>query len=78
MLGRKIFPSILDDNLSYFFGDTDYDGSAFNLAKNNKDMTCNNFGKSLLNLCCLYDIHILNGRFPGTYWGSLRALLMTG
>lgn len=53
----KTLPDFLsDDNLSYIFGDSDYDGSTFSLPRNNKDNICNNFGKSLLNLCYIYDI----------------------
>ena len=56
---------IPDDNLFHIFGTVDYDGSYFNSPRRSKDIRGNNYGKLLVNLCCLFDIHILNGRFTG-------------
>ena len=30
--------------------------------RNSKDMTCNQFGNSLIELCKIHNIHMLNGR----------------
>jgi len=48
------------------FGTVDYDGSYFNNPRCSKDsIRGNNFGKFLVDLCCLFDIYILNERFSG-------------
>ena len=54
---------IPEDNLSYIFGETDYMNSSFDLQRNSKDSKINSFGRALIELCCLFDIHVLNGRF---------------
>ena len=38
--------------------------------RNSVDNHMNNFGKSLLNLCQVYGVHIANGRFPGDASGA--------
>ena len=54
---------IPQDDLDYIFGDTDYPGDTFDLDRKSKDTdTYNNFGLSLIDLCCEHDIHMLNGR----------------
>ena len=32
------------------------------LCRHSKDLTVNTFGLSLIDLCCQFDVHILNGR----------------
>ena len=51
------------DDLQYVFGDTDYERDDFDIPRRNKDIeTFNQFGQSLVNLCCTFNVHIINGR----------------
>ncbi len=51
------------DNLDHIFGETDYAGDEFDMPRNTKDsITYNQFGKSLVELCCTFNMHMLNGR----------------
>ena len=54
---------IPEDNLFYMFDETDYVNSSFDLQRNSKDSKLNSCGRALIELCCLFDIHVLNGRF---------------
>jgi len=51
-----------DDNLRHIFGNVSYNGDDFSMHRNNKDTKHNNYGTSLTDLCCLLDVHIVNGR----------------
>lgn len=43
--------------------DTAYPSDYFSLSRNTKDKdTRNKFGLSLIDVCCTFDIHVLNGR----------------
>lgn len=53
---------IPEDNLFYIFGETDYVNSSFELQVNSKDGKINSFDRALIGLCCLFDIHVFNGR----------------
>ncbi len=67
------------DDLFYIFGNIDYDGSTFDIPRNNKDnIRGNNYGKSLVNLCYIFDIHILNGHFPGDRCGEFTCFSNDG
>ena len=51
------------DDLQYVFGDTDYERDYFDIPRRNKDIeTFNQFGQSLVDLCCTFNVHIINGR----------------
>ena len=55
---------ITDDDLDFVFGlDTSYmyPIDSFDLPRKSKDNIYNNFGLSLVELCCTYGIHVLNG-----------------
>ena len=68
---KDLLDYLPDDDLSHIFGDTDYDSSTFCTARNNRDSVfINNFGKSLVTICCLFDVHILNGRFSNDINGE--------
>ena len=55
---------IVEDNIDFIFGEkTAYPSDEFSLPRNNKDSDiANQYGVSLVELCCTFDIHILNGR----------------
>ena len=59
---KNLLDYIPDDNLHYIFGDIDHNSDYFNLPHLNKDKKFNAFGKSLVEMCCNFDVHILNGR----------------
>ena len=59
---KNLLDYIPDDSLHYIFGDIDYNSDYFNLPRLNKDKKFNAFGKSLVEMCCNFDVHILNGR----------------
>ena len=43
-----------------------------------KDKTCNNFGLSLINVCQLYGIHIVNGRLFDDTLGEISSVANDG
>ena len=50
---------IPEDNLEQVFCDIPYPGDSFEIPRNTKDEhTYNSFGKSLVEMCCLLDIHL--------------------
>ena len=52
-------------DLQYIFGETDYERDYYDIPRNNKDRDVyliNQFGQSLIDLCCIFNIHIINGR----------------
>ena len=70
---------IPDDNLEQVFGDISYPGDSFEMPRNTKDKhTYNSFGKSLVQMCCLLDIHILNGRISGDEKGEFTCIANEG
>ena len=60
---KIIFDYIQAADISQIFGETSCNNSCFDLSRQNKDMRCNAFGKSLIHLCCTHDMHIVNRRF---------------
>ena len=51
------------DNLFYIFGKTNYKGDIFNSERKNRDLLkFNLFGKTLIDFCRIFDLHIMNGR----------------
>ena len=50
------------DDLEHIFGETEYPTDPFEMNRVSRDDTQNRFGISLLDLCCMYNIHVLNGR----------------
>ncbi len=62
---------IPDDSLAPIFGEISYDGDSFNLPRNTKDtLRFNSVGISLMELCCLLDVHIVNGRVASDFDGE--------
>ena len=55
---------IVEDDVDYIFGENNrYPADSFCLPRQSKDMNTHNaFGLSLVELCCAFDIHIMNGR----------------
>ena len=64
---------IPDDNLRYVYNmDVDYNSDMFDLHRNNTDCERYNlFGKSLIELCCSFDVHIINGRVHNDIQGNI-------
>ena len=56
---QDLFPH---DNLEHIFGETEYPTDPFEMNKVSKDDMQKRFDISLLLLCCMYNIHDLNGR----------------
>ena len=70
---------IPDDRLNHIFGNIHYESGSFDSDRKSKDINrANNFGKSLIQLCCIYDVHILNGRFPGDVDGEFTCFANEG
>ena len=65
----KDFQDFIDhDNLKHIFDDhIQYPSDYFSLPRRSMDTEYNRFGQSLIDLCCIYDIHFLNGRFDGDH-----------
>ena len=53
---------------------TDY----FNIPRKSKDRSYNRFGISLLNLCCSFNVHTLNGRLVGDTDGNFTCIANNG
>jgi hypothetical protein len=57
----------------------DYESDCFDLHRNNKDNSrYNNFGKYLVELCCTYNIHIVNGRCGNDKVGNFTCVANDG
>ena len=70
---------IPDDTLFHIFGNVECEGSYFDLPRSNRDnLRANNFGKSLVNLCCIFDVHFLNGRFSSDIDGNFTCISNDG
>ena len=71
---------IPNDNLNYVFDvETGYKSDYFDISRNDKDNEkSNSFGRSLVDLCCTHDIHILNGRLFNDYLGNYTCITNNG
>ena len=66
------------DDLEYIFGETEYPTDPFEMSRASKDETQNRFGISLLDLCCMYNIHVLNGRLFEDVKGEITCVANAG
>ncbi|MEW8546815.1 MAG: endonuclease/exonuclease/phosphatase family protein, partial [Candidatus Thiodiazotropha sp.] len=66
------------DDLYFIFGDTDYPTDSFDIGRKSKDETYNRFGTSLIDLCCTYNIHTLNGRLFEDANGEITCVANNG
>ena len=66
------------DDLQYVFGETNYESDDFDMKRNNKDGVYNLFGISLAELCCTFDMHIINGRLFGDQDGNFTCIANNG
>ena len=65
--------------ISYIFGDdVNYPSDFFSIPRNSKDGNYNRFGLSLIELCCSYDIHTLNGRLFNDIVGNFTCFANNG
>ena len=70
---------LVNDSIDFIFDDNGvYESDEFNIERNTKDSHTNNFGISLIELCKIYSIHILNGRFPGDSEGEITCVANEG
>ena len=70
---------IPSDDLEYVFGnDADYPAYEFNMSRKTKDNVYNNFGLSLIDLCCTFDVHALNGRMFDDLQGNFACTANNG
>ena len=71
---------ILDDDVAYIPLPEDYEVDTFCTRRNSQDQhgEVNAHGKSLLYLCCLHNVHILNGRTVGDRTGNLTCFTANG
>lgn len=76
---KNFLDFIPEDNLDEIFGDVPYIGDSFNIPRNTKDKnTFNMFGKSLVQMCCLLNVHFLNGRTKGDEKGEFTCIANDG
>lgn len=62
-----------------FGGETAYPNDSFCLSRSSKDSSLNRFGSSLIDLCCLHEIHIMfNGRLFGDTEGNFTCTANDG
>ena len=71
---------IIDDSLSHLPVPDLYDADDFKIQRKSKDLhgELNEHGKMLLELCCSFGIHILNGRTSGDLNGELTCYTANG
>ncbi|MCG7876918.1 MAG: endonuclease/exonuclease/phosphatase family protein, partial [Candidatus Thiodiazotropha endolucinida] len=69
---------IPSDDLEVIFGDTDYPSDPFDMQRHSKDETYNRFGISLLELCCIFNVHVLNGRLFDDKNGEITCVANNG
>lgn len=67
-----------DDIDLIFNGETAYPGDTFCLPRNNKDSVLNRFGSSLIELCCMHNLHMFNGRLFGDKGGNFTCTANDG
>jgi hypothetical protein len=72
--------SIPDDSPLHLPLPDDYKEDTFNIKRSSRDLhgEVNEHGKSLLELCCTYGVHFLNGRTPGDMKGDLTCFTANG
>ncbi len=77
---KKLLDYIPDDNVDNIFNiEVDYNTDPFDRPRNNKDSErYNNFGKTLVELCCTQGMHILNGRSYDDFLGNCTCLTNNG
>ena len=61
-----------------FFGETNYESDDFDMKRSNKDGVYNLFGISLAELCCTFDMHIINGQLFGDQDGNFNCIANNG
>ena len=66
------------DDLEFVFGHTDYPTDPYDIQGQSKDETYNRLGISLLDLCCTYNIHVLNGRLFEDTNGEITCVANNG
>lgn len=66
------------DDIDFVFDDTDYPTDPFSINRQSKDETCNRFGMSLIDLCCIHAIHTLNGRMFDDKGGEITCVANDG
>ena len=71
---------IVEDEADYIFGqNTAYPADEFYIPRKNKDIDFSNtYGISLIELCCTFNIHILNGRLFGDKDGNFTCFANNG
>lgn len=68
----------IDDNVTHMSGMEWYIEDSFHLNRASRDKNVNSFGKSLLNLCVTFDIHLLNGRIDKDIGGEFTNITQSG
>ena len=66
------------DDLQYIFGETNYEYDDFDMQRKNKDDTYNLFGITLVELCCTFDMHFINGRLFDDSEGNFTCIANDG
>ena len=62
----------MNDKIDFIFQDKAmYESDFVELPRRSKDLHQNTFGLSLIEICKIYGIHILNGRSPGDTEGEI-------
>ena len=66
------------DDIQYVFGEMSYESDEFDLQRQNKDSSYNLFGTTLIVLCSLFGIHIVNGRLFDDSEGNFTCIANDG
>ena len=79
MIGNRL-DYILEDTTDYLSSleDAEYTTDDFDKPRSSKDNEVNNFDHKLLNICHIFGIHCLNGRFSGDTGGDYTCITLNG
>ena len=66
------------DDVQYIFWETNYESDDFDMQRKNKDDRSNLFGPTLAELCCTFDMHIINGRLFDDSEGNFTCIANDG
>ena len=66
------------DMYLHILNDMEYNKDSFHSPRISRDKEVNDYGKDMINLCCTYGIHMLNGRFSDDPHGSCTCFSSNG
>ncbi len=75
---KDFYDFIPNDDLDFIFNNVAYPSDNFEMPRKSKDKSYNSFGMSFIDVCCTFDIHVLNGRLFGDKNGEFTCFANGG